>query len=94
MKMPKVIEIFLGIVLILENLAEILALPLVFTIIGIGNDFGYPYYLVTIGGYFLLFGIIQGSIHLFFRIVEKSFEPPYKSKLRRIQNKLYSKGKG
>lgn len=74
----KALKIILYIILtpiyIIETLAEILAIPALFTVIGVFNSFGWKYYVITIGSYLIFAIILQIIFHFVFKRAEKRFE--------------------
>lgn len=60
--------------MILWELVELLALPVLFVVIGIVNDLSWKFYVITIGGYFLLIILIQIICHFVFKALEKEYE--------------------
>ena len=73
----KALKIILYIILvpiyIFETLTEILAIPALFTVIGVLNSFGWKYYVITIGGYLIVAVIIQIVFHFVFKRSEERF---------------------
>jgi hypothetical protein len=68
-------------------LIEFLALPAIFTFIGLIYNFPWQYYAVTIGGYFILFAIVEIIAHFIFKAIDKKFTPFLERKFNQIFNK-------
>lgn len=66
------------------ELAEILGLPIAFLLIGIFCDMPWQFYLISIGGYFVLLVIAEIVVRLIF----KSTSPILKRKLERLFDRL------
>ncbi len=81
----KFLEVVFTIINVNWNLVEILAIPALFLIVGLLNDFPWQYYAATIGGYFIIAIIIQIICHFIF----KRFEKRYESALVKLFNKFY-----
>lgn len=60
--------------MVLWEIAEVLAIPALFVVIGILNDMSWKFYVITIGGYFLLIILIQIICHFVFKALEKEYE--------------------
>ena len=82
----KFLNIIFGIIYVIEALIEMLAIPFIFLIIGLLNQFPLPYYVITIGGYFILGIVIQLICHFLF----KYFNKQYQSKLIRQFEKIFN----
>ena len=80
---------FLGviaaIIMVVWNLVEILAIPAFFALIGWLNDYPWQYYAATIGGFFVIAGIIQLVCHFVFARWGKKHE----SALVRFFSKMF-----
>ena len=83
----KFTAIFFSIVAIIWMLLEILAIPALFFLVGLFNDFPWQYYVVTIGGYFIIAIIIQTICHFIFN----HFEKRYESTLEKLFRKFFEK---
>ena len=70
----KFLEVVFTIIEVVWNLAEILAIPTLFLIVGLLNDFPWQYYAATIGGYFVIAIVIQIICHFVFKRLEKRYE--------------------
>ena len=81
----KFLDILSGIILILWNMIEILALPAFFAVISWFNGYPWQYYALTIGGYFVIVAILQLTLHLIFR----KFEKKYSSAVERLFQRLF-----
>ena len=74
MKGPlKFLGILLAMAAIIGNIIEMLAIPALFTVIGLLNSFSWKYYAVTIGGYFIIAITIQVIFHFAFKKAEKKY---------------------
>ena len=86
---------FIGIILmigmIIWDLVEILALPVLFIIIGLCNSFPWQYYAITIGGYFSLFLIAELIAHFIFKALDKKYTPLIERKLEKYFAKFSKK---
>ena len=80
----KFLEVVFTIIEVVWNLAEILAIPALFLIVGLLNDFPWQYYAATIGGYFVIAIVIQIICHFVFKRLEKRYE----SALLKLFNKF------
>ena len=82
---------FIGAVLtvfmVIWDILEILAIPILFTIIGILNSFPKEYYLISIGGYFALFIVAEIAARLIFKALDKRYTPILERKLRKYFDK-------
>ena len=82
---------FIGAVLtvfmVIWDILEILAIPILFTVIGILNSFPKEYYLISIGGYFALFIVAEIAAHLIFKALDKRYTPILERKLRKYFDK-------
>ena len=67
--------IILTIVMIILDIAEFLAIPALFIVIGLLNSFPWQYYAISIGGYFVLFIILEIVLHLIFKALDKKYMP-------------------
>ena len=67
--------IILTIVMVILDIAEFLAIPALFIVIGLLNSFPWQYYAISIGGYFALFIILEIVLHLVFKALDKKYMP-------------------
>ena len=67
--------IILTIVMVILDIAEFLAIPALFIVIGLLNSFPWQYYAIAIGGYFALFIILEIVLHLVFKALDKKYMP-------------------
>ena len=81
----KFLDVIFTIVYVIWNLVEILAIPALFLIVGLLNDFPWQYYAATIGGYFIIAIVIQTICHFIF----KRFEKRYESTLVNLFKKIF-----
>ena len=77
--MKKVLLFLLALFCGLMELLEVLALPILFLILGLWQDLPWQYYAITIGGYFGLLLVLEGLMHLVFRLLGRK----YTSRLQR-----------
>ena len=83
----KFINIIGTIILIIWSLSEFLAIPALLTIIGLINKFPWQYYAFSIGGYFILFILIEIIAHFISKAIDKKYTPFFEKKLNQIFNK-------
>ena len=62
---------------------EVLALPILFLILGLWQNFPWQFYAITIGGYFGLLLVLGGLMHLIFKLLGRK----YTSRLARRSGK-------
>ena len=77
----------LTVFMVIWDILEILAIPILFTIIGILNSFPKEYYLISIGGYFALFIVAEIAARLIFKALDKRYTPILERKLRKYFDK-------
>ena len=77
--------------MIIFDVIEFLALPVLFLIIGIMNSFPWQYYAITIGGYFALFIVLEIILHFIFKALDKKYTPLIERKLEKYFNKFSKK---
>ena len=82
---------FLGIIgsiiMVIWTLVEFLAVPAFLTVIGLLNNFPWQYYAISIGGYLILFIIIEIIAHFISKAFDKKFTPFLERKFNQIFNK-------
>lgn len=74
----------LNIGLIIWDVTEFLAFPILFVIIGLVNKYSWEYYAISICGYFALFIILEIVLRLVFKALDKKYTPIMKRKLEKI----------
>ena len=74
---------------IICDVIEILVVPVLFSVIGILNQYPWQYYAVSIGGFFAIAIIIQSACHL----ILKRFEKKYESTLVKLFRKTQAQNK-
>ena len=74
-KFLKFLGVILTIIMIIWEVIEFLAVPALFTVIGLLNSFPWPYYAISIGGYVALFIIAEIIAHLVFKALDKKYTP-------------------
>mgnify|MGYP003417960779 FL=1 len=87
-KMLKFLDIIFTIIMIIWDIIEFLAVPALFIIIGLLNSFPWQYYVITIGGYFLLFIIFEIVAHFVFKALNKKYSPILERKFEKYFNKF------
>ena len=86
--MLNILNIVFTIIMIIWDLIEFLAVPAFFVIIGLFNSFSWQYYVITIGGYFLLFIIFEIVTHFVFKALDKKYTPILEKKFEKHFNKF------
>lgn len=87
MKQPlDVVGYILYIGMLLWDVIEFLALPMLFLIIGLINSFPWQYYAITIGGYFVFFILLEVVFHFIYKTLDKKYTPLIKRKLEKYYN--------
>ena len=79
-------------IMIICDIAEFLAVPALFIVIGIINSYPWQYYAITIGGYFVLFIVAEIIAHFVFKALDKKYTPLIERKLEKYLNKFSNKG--
>ena len=77
--------------MIIFDVIEFLALPVLFLIIGLMNSFPWQYYAITIGGYFALFIVLEIILHFISKALDKKYTPLIERKLEKYFNKFSKK---
>lgn len=85
----KVVVILGTIVMILWGAAEFPALPALFAVIGLLNEFPWQYYAITVGGYFGIFLLIELVVHLVFKVLDKNILRCSQESRKSILNEKY-----
>ena len=83
-KLLNLLGTVLNIGLIILDVAEFLALPILLLIIGLVNSYSREYYAISVGGYFALFIILEIVLRLVFKALNKKYTPIIKRKLEKI----------
>ena len=82
---------FIGIIfyigMVIWDIIEFLAIPVLFLIIGLAKSFPWQYYAITIGGYFALFIVLEIILHFIFKAFNKKYTPLVERKLEKYRNK-------
>ena len=82
---------FIGIIfyigMVIWDIIEFLAIPVLFLIIGLVKSFPWQYYAITIGGYFALFIVLEIILHFIFKAFDKKYTPLVERKLEKYFNK-------
>ena len=77
--------------MVIWDIIEFLALPVLFLIVGLINSLPWQYYIVAIGGYFALFIILEIILHFVFKALDKKYTPLIERKLEKHFNKFSKK---
>ena len=77
--------------MVIWDIIEFLALPAVFLVIGLINSLPWQYYVISIGGYFALFIILEIILHFIFKALDKKYTPLIERKLEKYFNKNSNK---
>lgn len=77
--MKKVLLFLFYVFAFLVEWIEVLGLPILFLILGLWQQMPWQYYAITIGGYFGLLLVLEGLMHLLFRLLGRK----YTSRLQR-----------
>ena len=86
---------FIGIIgtitMVICDIAEFLAIPALFIVIGLLNSYSWLYYAITIGGYIVLFIVAEIISHFVFKALDKKYTPLIERKLEKYFNKFSNK---
>ena len=77
--------------MILWDIIEFLALPILFIVLGLINSFSWQYYAISIGGYFALFIILEIVLHFIFKALDKKYTPLIERKIEKYFNRFSKK---
>lgn len=80
-KILHILGTILTVIVAICEIAEFLFVPALFVVIGLWNAFPWPYYVITIGGYFTLFAMIELVLHLIIKAFDKKYTPIIGKKL-------------
>lgn len=83
----------LTVVMIIWEIAELLAVPALLCVVGAVNGFGWQYYVISIGAYIALLLLCELLGTLIFRHLERKWTPILQRLLRRISS-LFSRKDG
>ena len=72
------------IIMTICDIAEFLAVPALLVIIGILNAFTWKYYVIAIGGYLVLFALIEVILYFIFKVLDKKYTPIIERKLEKF----------
>ena len=67
--MKKVLLFLFYVFAFLVEWIEVLGLPILFLILGLSQQMPWQYYAITIGGYFGLLLLLEGLVHLIFKLL-------------------------
>lgn len=65
------------IIMVLWDIAEFLSVPALLIIIGLLNSFPWQYYAFTLGGYVVLFILVEIVAHFVFQALDKKIHSYY-----------------
>lgn len=82
-KFLKFIGVIFTIVMIIWDVIEFLAIPALFTVIGLLNSFPWQYYAISIGGYVALFIIAEIVAHFVLKALDKKYTPLIERKFKK-----------
>ena len=83
---------FIGtMIMIICDIAEFLAVPALFIVIGLLNSYPWQYYAISIGGYIVLFIVAEIIAHFVFKRLNKKYSPLIARKLEKYLNKFSNK---
>ena len=86
---------FIGIIgtitMVICDIAEFLAIPALFIVIGLLNSYPWQYYAISIGGYIVLFIVAEIIAHFVFKALDKKYTPLIERKLEKYFNKFSNK---
>ena len=77
--------------MVIWDIIEFLAIPVLFLVIGLIYSFSWQYYAITIGGYFALFVILEIVLRLIFKALDKKYTPLLERRLEKYFNKFSKK---
>lgn len=77
--------------MIIWDVTEFLALPALFFIIGVMNSLPWQYYAITMGGYFVIFIVLEIILYFIFKVLDKKYTPLIERKLEKYFNKFEEK---
>ena len=89
----KILIILLSVIVTLLELAEFLFLPALFVLIGALNHFPWPYYAITVGGYFALMLIAELILRWVFHALNKKYSSRFSKKLEKIIARFFANRK-
>lgn len=73
------------------DILEFLSIPALCVIIGVLNSYPWQYYVITIGGYVLLFIFAEIIAHFISKAIDKKYTPIIARKLEKYFNKFENK---
>ena len=85
------IRIIGTITMVICDIAEFLAVPALFIVIGLLNSYPWQYYAISIGGYIVLFIVAEIIAHFVFKTLNKKYSPLIERKLEKYLNKFSNK---
>ena len=87
----KLLGIILNSFLVLCDIAEFLAVPALFIVIGLLNSYSWQYYVISIGGYIVLFIVAEVVAWFIFKALNKKYTPIINRKLEKYFRKFSKK---
>ena len=87
----KLLGIILTVLMVLYDIAELLAVPVLLVVIGLLNSFSWQYYVISIGLYFLLLLVGELIAHLIFKAIDKKYTPILERKIKKYFENSSSK---
>lgn len=80
-------ELLVLFITVIWDIAEFLAVHALFVIVGLLNSFSWQFYVITIGGYIVLFILAETAAHFVFKALDKKYTPLIERKLEKYFNK-------
>ena len=71
------------VIMVICDMSEFLAIPAILVVIGILNSLTWQYYVISIGGYVLLFVAAELIAHFVFKSLDKKYSPIIARKLEK-----------
>ena len=91
-KILKFLTFILTVFMVLCDILEFLAVPLLLVIVGLLNSFSWKYYAISIGAYIALFIIAETVAYFIFKALDKKYTPIFEKKLEKYFNRFSKKG--
>ena len=79
-------------IMIICDIAEFLAVPALFIVIGLLNSYPWQYYAITIGGYIVLYIVVEIIALFVCKALDKKYTPLIEKKFEKYFNKFPNKG--
>ena len=84
----KIAEFFMSYLFIMWNLIELLLAPLIFTTVGMIYQVTWPYYLVSIGGYYAVMAVWEIVARYLSKNSDKEYHCPLVRSWQRVKARL------